>query len=221
MFSTKPGTLRCARREFHEIAQPTATFSVFLRKHDPVNDTGLKLRLTLYAAEFGLEKIYSHLAHLPNENIRARAIKAMLPYVLEIGRTPDWFCAIPQQQGDLPRSMTIRVSLPGNDPSFALVNARLRELGESARTAWIKNLLAKSQGLKTDIAPSVGLTPSPATAASPYPIPPTTVSPASSSERTPESPTPNATPADDHVRKQAHRKALRAFDIAQLNGPNH
>lgn len=219
--STKSGTLRRALRECHEIAQPTATFSVFLRKHDPVNDTGLKLRLTLYAAEFGLEKIYSHLAHLPNENIRARAIKGMLPFVLEIGRIPDWFSTIPQQQTDLPRSMTIRVSLPGNDPTFALVNARLRELGESARAAWIKNLLARSQGLKTDLAPSAGLTPSPSTAASPSPIPPTATASTSSSDLTPESAISTATPVDDQVRKKAHQKALRAFDIAQLNSTNH
>ncbi len=187
-----------------------------------MNDTGLKLRLTLYAAEFGLEKIYSHLAHLPNENIRARAIKGMLPFVLETGRIPDWFSTIPQQQTDLPRSMTIRVSLPGNDPTFALVNARLRELGESARAAWIKNLLARSQGLKTDLAPSAGLTPSPATAASPSAIPPTSASPSTSrSDLNSESVISTTTPADDQVRKKAHQKALRAFDIAQLNSTNH
>lgn len=181
----------------------------------------MKIRITLIRTEVALSPVFLRLAYIQDEGYRARAMRSALPMLLETGQLPRWFTSMPVAQGPLPRSLTVRINLVVSDPCHQWVIARLSTMPDSDRATWLKSLMAKSLGLKTDIAPSGGLTPSPATAASPYPIPPSTVSPASSSESTPESPTSNATPADDHVRKQAHRKALRAFDIAHLNGPNH
>ena len=180
-----------------------------------MNDTGLKLRLTLYQAEFGLEKVYSRLAHLPNENIRARAIRSLLPMLLETGRIPNWFLAISPQQGSLPRSMTIRVTLPGRDPSLVSVNAQLRQLGDSARSVWIKNLMAKSLGLQTDSTSPAATPPSPAPAA--YSAALTAATPASTEDTQSHS----VDPADDQVRKKAYRNALKAFDLTLTKQTDH
>lgn len=175
----------------------------------------MKIRITLIKTEVALRPVFLRLAHHRDEGYRARALRGTLPVLLEIGQFPRWFTSMPEADGQLPRSLTVRINLVESDPCHQWVIARLSTMPDSDRATCLKSLMAKSLGLHTDSTTSNATPPTPAPATSvPAPKATTTVS-------TEDTHATSVDPFDDQVRKKAHQKALRAFDIAQLNSTNH
>lgn len=180
-----------------------------------MNDNSFKLRVTFFHSELFLQAIYTRLSSLENENVRARAIRALLSQVLETRQVPAWLLSVPEQKASLPRSITVRLNLSCNDPSLHPVIAQLRERPEDERSAWVKNLMVECLGLGPNTVTSA---PSPWTAkkiqktmvASPVP---------EVQERAGEPPSENTRPTDDPARTRLFKNALKAFDLDLLQNP--
>jgi hypothetical protein len=181
-----------------------------------LNDNSFKLRVTFFHSELFLQAIYTRLSSLENENVRARAIRALLSQVLETRQVPAWLLSVPEQKASLPRSITVRLNLSCNDPSLHPVIAQLRERPEDERAAWVKNLMVECLGFGPNTATS---SPSPRTAENIQKA--MVVSPVPEvQERVEEQPTENTPATDDPARTRLFKNALKAFDLDLLqNSP--
>lgn len=175
----------------------------------------MKIRITLIRTEGVLRPVFLRLAYHQDEGYRARALRSALPMLLETGQLPRWFTSMPEAQGQLPRSLTVRINLVVTDPCHQWVIARLSTMPDSDRATWIKNLMAKSLGLQTDSTSPAATPPSPAPAA--YSAALTAATPASTEDTQSRS----VDPADDQVRKKAYRNALKAFDLTLTKQTDH
>lgn len=173
----------------------------------------MKIRITFINSEVALSQVFLRLAYQQDEGYRSRAVRSSLAMLLEAGQLPQWFTSMPQAQGLLPRSLTVRVHLSSSDPSHQWVMNRLSSITDSNRAAWIKTLMAKSLGLVTDPSISAVLQPSTALAAYPSAPSPAVIPSPPSSDSASGTEFPTAAPAEETTRKQAHKNALKAFDM--------
>lgn len=164
----------------------------------------MKIRITLIKTEVALRPVFLRLAHHRDEGYRARALRGTLPVLLEIGQLPRWFTSMPEADGQLPRSLTVRINLVESDPCHQWVIARLSTMPDSDRATWLKSLIAKSLGLQTDSISPAAKPHSPATPAG-----------------TEDAQANSVDSSDDQVRKKAHRNALKAFDLTRATNTDH
>lgn len=177
----------------------------------------MKIRITLIKTEVALSPVFLRLAYHQDEGYRARAIRSALPMLLETGQLPRWFTSMPEADGQLPRSLTVRINLVESDPCHQWVIARMGTMPDSDRATWLKSLMAKSLGLHTDSTTSNATPPSPATAT----YSPSQAPTATTQVSTEDTQATSVDPADDLVRKKAYRNAIKAFDLTLSKNTDH
>lgn len=177
----------------------------------------MRLRLIMFPGAFDLLEVFERLNAIDTEAEAARALKALIPQVVDTGSLPSWFRAMEQRPFTRARSKTIRYTLPDNHPALRALMPKLEPLESAKRDLVIQRLLRSAclggQALSPQISITSatnadGATPSPVSGTKPMPL--ETLKPL---EPLKAEPVPQE--LTDEERRQLFKKSLASFHVNQ------